>query len=110
MGQKEAPSDCTQSEIEDAYYNHVLRNLDTIKYLYACEGRTIEQIADAIRVKYNIFYDIWFNPAFAELHAITHSREVREKRAYLVEDAMYRLAIGFDREVEAPIKVKVVTQ
>lgn len=110
MGQRESPSDCTRSEIEEAYYDRVLCNLETIKYLYACEGRTIEQIADAIRVKYNVFYEIWFNPAFSELHTITHSREVRDKRAYLVEDAMYRLSVGFDREVEEPVKVKITTQ
>lgn len=96
-----------EAELSWYYDNKILPYLDDIQRMWVRDGLSWEAMADALGIEYDVFYEIWQSDRFQELRAIVRDKRSKEIRAQQVEDMLYRMAVGYDRKVKAPFKVKV---
>lgn len=96
----------TESELVASYEQKVLPYLDCIETSYLREGKTWEEIGESLGIEDNIFYLIWTSKRFTELRAVTHGERADEIRTQAVMESMFRLAVGYDRVTNVPMKVK----
>lgn len=96
--------------LNDVYQRNVKPFLLVVKRLYVRDGRTVGEIAKWLKVDDDILNVIWESPRFAELWAVTHDAGNRDRRSQSVENALYKLARGYDREVTKPFIIHTETE
>jgi len=99
--------ECAEGLLNEVYNRQVKPFLNVITRLYVRDGRTVDEIAKRLKVDDDIFNIIWESPRFSELWAVTHDEKIRDKRSKSVENALYKLARGYDREVTKPFILHV---
>ena len=96
----------TESELLQVYNAYVLPYLDYVENSYLREGKGTDEIANDLGIKDYIFYKIWQSPCFTELRERVRGNRADEIRTQAVMESMFRLAVGYDRVINLPMKVR----